>query len=64
MEMGGLADERDMIDAMHYVFFEESYSRSTTHTKITLASWAVGQERWSRQAKRPAEPYPGAHRLR
>jgi hypothetical protein len=40
---------------MHYIFVDEAYSRTETHTKIALASWVVEQGAWSRQVKRLVE---------
>jgi hypothetical protein len=42
---------------MHDIFIDEAYSRTGTRTKIALASWAVEQGAWSRQAERLAELY-------
>jgi hypothetical protein len=42
---------------MHYVFVDEAYSRTETRTKIAVASWAVEQAAWGRQAERFAELY-------
>lgn len=42
---------------MHYIFIDEAYFRTATHTKIALASWAVEQVSWSRQTERLPELY-------
>jgi hypothetical protein len=42
---------------MDYVFVDEAYSRMETRTKIAVASWAVEQAVWGRQAGRFAALY-------
>jgi hypothetical protein len=44
-------------EIMHYIFVDEAYSHTGTHTRIALASWAVEQLVWGRQVERLSELY-------